>query len=304
MPKPDPSSLTSSIPLPANFRAGDVLVFHRRDAEQIAEQVTESQLHKGILWDGQPARLSIAFDDDRAVATLAVDGASRSPAATELEPLVRRMLGLTQPVELFEQTLRDHPQLGPVIVRNAGLRVPQTATPFEALCWAIIGQQISVGAAVSIRRRFIQAVGRQHSSGLWCFPDANAVTAVDPETLRATGLSRSKAATILAISEQIEQEALPLDSWLDDTPAETIEEQLRQVRGIGPWTISYALLRGFGWMDGSLHGDVAVRRNLQVLLGRDEKLTEKEARLWLEDFSPWRALVAAHLWAMQSTAGY
>lgn len=304
MPKPDPTSLTCSIPLPTNFRAGDVLAFHRRDTEQIAEQVTESQLQKGILWDGRSARLSIAFDNEKAVATLAVDGATRSPEAPELVQLVRRMLGLTQPVELFEQTLRDHPQLGPVIARNAGLRVPQTATPFEALCWAIIGQQISVGAAVSIRRRFIQAVGRQHSSGLWCFPDANAVTAVDPETLRATGLSRTKAATILAISEQIEQETLPLDNWLHDTPAETIEEQLRQVRGIGPWTISYALLRGFSWMDGSLHGDVAVRRNLQVLLGREEKLTEKEARLWLDDFSPWRALVAAHLWALQSAAGY
>lgn len=304
MPKPDPTSLTCSIPLPDNFRAGDVLAFHRRDAEQVAEQVTESQLQKGTLWAGRPARLSIAFDNEKAVATLAVDGAPRSPEAPELVQLMRRMLGLTQPVELFEQTLRDHPQLGPVIARNAGLRVPQTATPFEALCWAIIGQQISVGAAVSIRRRFIQAVGRQHSSGLWCFPDANAVTAVDPETLRATGLSRTKAATILAISEQIELEALPLDSWLHDTPAETIEEQLRQVRGIGPWTISYALLRGFSWMDGSLHGDVAVRRNLQALLGREEKLTEKETRLWLEDFAPWRALVAAHLWAMQSAAGY
>ncbi|BES73579.1 DNA-3-methyladenine glycosylase [Marinobacter nanhaiticus D15-8W] len=304
MPKPDPNALICSIPLPANFRADDVLAFHQRDTEQIAEQVTESQLHKGILWDGKPARLSIEFHANKAIAFLAEDGGTRSAQSSELEQMVRRMLGLTQPVELFEQTLRDHPQLGPVIARNAGLRVPQTATPFEALCWAIIGQQISVGAAVSIRRRFIQAVGRQHSSGLWCFPDASAVVDVDLEILRATGLSRTKAGTILAISEQIEQRSLPLDSWLHDTPAETIEEQLRQVRGIGPWTISYALLRGFGWMDGSLHGDVAVRRNLQSLLGREEKLTEKEARIWLEGFSPWRALVAAHLWALQSAGGY
>jgi len=30
------------------------------------------------------------------------------------------------------------------------LRVPVAATPFEALTWAITGQQISVAAAVSI----------------------------------------------------------------------------------------------------------------------------------------------------------
>lgn len=298
------TELTCSIPLPANFRAGDVLAFHQRDAERISEQVDSSRLHKGILWGGRPARLTMGFAEGQANITLAVDSPGAAVQAPELDLMVRRMLGLLQPVDMFEQTMRDHPQLGPVIARNTGLRVPQTATPFEALTWAIIGQQISVSAAVSIRRRFIQAAGRQHTSGLWCFPDANAVTAMTLDGLRHTGLSRTKAETIMAVSEQIEQQALPLASWLDDTPAETIEEQLRQIRGIGPWTISYALLRGFGWMDGSLHGDVAVRRNLQALLGRSDKLSEKDARLWLEDFSPWRALVAAHLWAMQSAAGY
>ncbi|WP_227545971.1 DNA-3-methyladenine glycosylase 2 [Marinobacter fonticola] len=292
------------VPLPANFRSTDVLAFHQRDAEQLSEQVTDNQLQKGILWAGQPARLTIEFSNDSATGMLAVDGEPQVPALSDLERMVRRMLGLLQPVDLFEQTHRDHPQLGPVIARNPGLRVPQTATPFEALTWAIIGQQISVGAAVSIRRRFIKAAGRQHSSGLWCFPDARAVTALTLDEMRGTGLSRTKAQTIQAISEQIEQKTLPLDSWLDDTSAETIEEQLRQIRGIGPWTISYTLLRGFGWLDGSLHGDVAVRRNLQTVMGRPEKLTEKETRLWLEGFSPWRALVAAHLWAMQSAAGY
>jgi DNA-3-methyladenine glycosylase II len=57
-------------------------------------------------------------------------------------------------------------------------------------------------------------------------------------------------------------------------------------------------------MDGSLHGDVAVRRNIQTLLGTTEKISADEAQVWLQEFSPWRALVAAHLWAQQSVAGY
>ncbi|HSX51859.1 MAG TPA: hypothetical protein VLF09_12910, partial [Cellvibrio sp.] len=86
--------------------------------------------------------------------------------------------------------------------------------------------------------------------------------------------------------------------------AQDIYNALIQVRGIGPWTVNYALLRGFGWLDGSLHGDVAVRRNLQRLLQCDEKIDEKTTQVWLERFSPWRALVAAHLWAMQKQAGF
>ena len=62
--------------------------------------------------------------------------------------------------------------------------------------------------------------------------------------------------------------------------------------------MDYALLRGFARLDGSLHGDAAVRRQLQRLLGAEEKLTQPFVRDWLQPFAPWRALVAAHLWAL------
>ena len=117
-----------------------------------------------------------------------------------LDQVVRRMLGLTQDISRFEAAYRHHPELGPLIVRNGGLRVPLTPTPYEAMAWAIIGQMISVSAAVSIRRRLIQAAGVRHSSGAWCFPDAKRVGATANESLLAAGLSRTKAASLTAVS--------------------------------------------------------------------------------------------------------
>ena len=86
--------------------------------------------------------------------------------------MVRRMLGLTQRIEDYEQAYRAHPQLAPLIARQLGLRVPLSATPFEALIWAITGQQISVSAAISMRRKLIVATDLKHSGGLSCYPDA------------------------------------------------------------------------------------------------------------------------------------
>jgi DNA-3-methyladenine glycosylase II len=60
--------------------------------------------------------------------------------------------------------------------------------------------------------------------------------------------------------------------------------------------VNYALLRGFGWLDGSLHGDIAVRNQLQQLLITETRPDETVAKDWLSQFEPWRALVAAHLW--------
>jgi DNA-3-methyladenine glycosylase II len=79
-----------------------------------------------------------------------------------------------------------------------------------------------------------------------------------------------------------------------------IRARLLALKGIGPWTVDYALLRGFGWLDGSLHGDAAVRRGLQLLLGIEEKVSAKWVEDWLAGFSPWRALVGAHLWALKA----
>ena len=82
-----------------------------------------------------------------------------------------------------------------------------------------------------------------------------------------------------------------------------VEKALLAIKGIGPWTVNYVLLRGFGWLDGSLHGDVAVRNALARLLARPG-VSQAEAGQWLAGFAPWRALVAAHLWASLSDGAY
>ncbi len=298
------SILRCLIPLPVSFRCADFLSFHARDAHMMAERVSGRGLRKGLLWDGYSACLSITFASGQAWVVLAVDGPTVVADTERLYRMACRMLGLDQPIEHFEARYRDHPVLGPLLASHPGLRVPQTATPFEALSWAIIGQQVSVFAAVAIRRRFIEAVGVRHSGGLWCFPDAVCILRTESASLKAAGLSATKIQALQALAQGIVTSQIPVDDWLATRAVDVMERQLRTIRGIGPWTVSYALLRGFGWLDGSLHGDAAVRRTLRHLLGATEKITEKQAEMWLAEFSPWRALVAAHLWATQSSAGY
>ena len=293
-------SWSGGIELPPDFRPQDFFAFHRRDPLMVAERVTADTLEKGLVWEGRAAILTLRLQQGRATAELSVDGAPEAGSAIAVERMVRRMLGLTQRIGDFEARYRDHPQLGELIARHPGLRVPLAATPFEALIWAVTGQQISVQAAISLRRRLIQAAGVQHCGGLACFPDAGHLAALNEVELRRAGFSRAKTRALLALS----QTPLPWEEWAGTLPVEEIRTGLLAIPGVGPWTVSYALLRGFGWLDGSLHGDVAVRRGLQRLLHRPEPPETEETQRWLAAFSPWRALVAAHLWALQSTQAY
>lgn len=293
------------IALPSGYRVDDVLTFHRRDAQETAERVREACVEKALVWLGMPARLTICFNVDGMMvdAVLQTQSVMRGETEPAFVAMVQRMLGLTQSVEAFEANHGSHPQIGTLIALQAGLRVPAAATPFEALTWAITGQQISVHAALALRRRLIQAAGVQLPGGLYCYPGAAQLMELSEPQLRSAGFSRSKAHALLALAHAVDAGILPLDAWALEMPnIESLGQQLTAVRGIGPWTLNYALLRGFGWLDGSLHGDVAVRRSLQGLLGRPDAIGEGEARDWLKQFSPWRALVAAHLWARLSTA--
>ncbi len=317
-----PTVISVRLKLPVNYQRDNFFAFHQRDVQMLSEIVKDNQLIKGICWNDLPALLTVTFKKQQLTAELQIDSGRKKLDALliekELRHLVKHMLGLNQAVNEFESFIQYHPHLGPLIAKQSGLRVPQSASAFEALSWAITGQQISVSAAISLRRNLIRYAGIQHSSGIYCYPGAAQLIAFTVDELRAQGFSQTKAQTILELARLIHSGQLPLETWLRDYwnnnspsfPAQDIYDRLIQVKGVGPWTISYALLRGFGWLDGSLHGDVAVRRNLQWLLAAgqpinsEEKISEAATKEWLAGFSPWRALVAAHLWAMQKPEGF
>ncbi|KXF80920.1 DNA-3-methyladenine glycosylase family protein [Enterovibrio coralii] len=293
--------LSVTVSLPNGFQSEYFFGFHRRDKCSLAERVEGNAIEKGLVIDGQPSLLSLTLTDSHATATLHSDGQLTSFYDESLKTLVTGMLGLSQATDSFEAEYMVHPDISRLLKHSAGLRIPQTTSPFEAIVWAITGQLISVEAAVSIRRRLIQAAGIQHSSGLWCQPSPQRLAALPISEYRACGFSNAKAQTIQRVSEMITLGDLSLS--IDDDPQD-VEKTLLAIKGVGPWTVSYTLLRGFGWLDGSLQGDVAVRKSLQRLLGSEEPLSQKETQQWLAQFAPWRALVAAHLWAMESDKAY
>ena len=75
------------------------------------------------------------------------------------------------------------------------------------------------------------------------------------------------------------------------------------MKGIGPWTVNYALLRGYGYPDCSLHGDVAIRAAFQRLLGEETKPDMARTEALLAQYRPHRTMAAAHLWASLNTQG-
>ena len=245
-----------------------------------------------MLQDGVATVLAVRFADDAALCTVDAD-ATFAPARAQAA--LEAMLGLRIDPSAFAAASADDALFAPLVARRPGLRVIQSASVFEALSWAVIGQQINLPFAIALRRSFIEQAGRPHASGLWCYPEAADAARLDIEQLTSRKFSRAKAETLLRLSRLVADGELDL-SFADDADPRQVSERLLAVKGIGPWTVNYALLRGYGYPDCSLHGDVAVRKAIGLLLGDGNRPTMAEAEAFLQAYRPHRTMAAAYLW--------
>jgi DNA-3-methyladenine glycosylase II len=291
-----------AIALPTGYRVADVLAFHGRDPERVAEQVDADGLRKGVLLGGVPTLFDIRFEGGAAHCRVTFDGPVTPALEAQAHEALLNVLGLRIDPAAFSAAVRNDPWLGPVVARQPGLRIVQSATIFEALTWAIIGQQINLTFAIALRRTLIQLAGRAHSSGLWCYPEALDVARLDIGELTGRKFSNAKAVTILRVARMVVDGNLVLERQagvedISGSASAEVSETLLAIKGIGPWTVNYVLLRGYGYPDCSLEGDVAVRAALHKLAGSAARPTVPEAGRMLTRYAPHRTMAAAYLWA-------
>jgi DNA-3-methyladenine glycosylase II len=286
--------LELDIALPPLYRSADVIAFHGRDAEGVAEQAAANRIRKGVLLAGVPVVLAAAIEPGAARCTIDIEGPASGQVREQAREALLNLLGLRIDPAPFMLSARADALLGPVIERTPALRIVQSATVFEALTWAVIGQQINLPFAIALRRTFIQQAGRKHASGLWCYPEAGDAARLDVEALTSRKFSRAKAETLLRLARLVDEGQLTLDRNADPGQA---SEALLAVKGIGPWTVNYTLLRGYGYPDCSLHGDVAIRTAFQRLLGEPVKPGIARTEALLAPYKPHRTMAAAYLWA-------
>lgn len=274
--------------LPPRYRTREVLDFYGRDPMSVSEQVFANGLSKALLIKGQPALIEIAFEKGKA--SCRVDSGN----AYDAQRAIVRMLGIDTDAAGFERQFSEDPLLGGLLRKQRGLHIPLAPTPWEALAWAIMGQQISLKAAVALRRELITALGALHSSGLRAHPAPETVASLDVESLRTMKFSRSKAQYLIAAAQAVASGVAPIDG-MRDLSSRHAARLLGSVRGIGPWTVQYAFLRGFGFADCLPASDAGLAQGLGRLSGT--RPDESQIRETMARFAPWRSLATYHVWA-------
>lgn len=153
---------------------------------------------------------------------------------------------------------------------------------FAALRDAILGQQVSVAAASSIRAKLLGAG----------YGEAEALAEAEEEALRGCGLSRQKVKYIQGLARS----GVDFDG-LRALPDEEVVATLLPLPGIGRWTVEMYLIFALGRADVFAVDDLALAEGARLLFGLEERPKRKEFNALAEDWSPWRSVAARALWA-------
>ena len=160
---------------------------------------------------------------------------------------------------------------------------------------AITEQQISLSAAYRIRDRLVKRFGDE-IYGLFAFPSAKSLSQASEKDLRSCGLSKRKSEYIRGVAQQISDGSLSI-SQLKSLSDDDFRKTLTKIRGFGPWSANYILVRGLGRIDSVPADDLAVRSVVGKYLGKGEKMSETQVLKAIKPFSPFRGLAVFYLLA-------
>ncbi|WTT79517.1 helix-turn-helix domain-containing protein [Streptomyces sp. NBC_00080] len=207
----------------------------------------------------------------------------------------RRMLDLDADPVAVDDQLRTDPLLAPLVDKAPGRRVPRTVDEAEFAVRAVLGQQVSTAAARTHAARLVTAHGEpvdDPEGGLThLFPTAEALAAVDPDTL---AMPRTRRTTFTTLVGQLADGTMNLgveSDWPKTRAA------LLALPGFGPWTVDVIAMRALGDPDAFLPTDLGIRRAAKELgLPSTPAALTARAAGW----RPWRAYAVQYLWATDS----
>jgi AraC family transcriptional regulator of adaptative response / DNA-3-methyladenine glycosylase II len=282
--------------LPTGFRTATTLAFWGRDGESPSERVSGDTVIRAVRLSEGAVTLVMRLGAGAAHCRVESDGRVSPGGMRAVHAAAARMLGLAGSPTDFERRVGREPALAPLIRGRRGVRIPQMPEVFEGLTWAILGQQVNLPFAYALRRQLFALAGQRAPGGLLAHPAPEAVARLDLGDLRRRQFSRRKAEVIIDTARLVASGLLPAET-LPEEPAPVAEQRLLDVRGLGPWSAGYVMLRACAFADCVPVGDSGLTTALERFFSLPERPDATETRRLMARFAPHRSLATFHLWA-------
>ncbi|CUV05778.1 MAG: DNA-3-methyladenine glycosylase 2 family protein [SAR202 cluster bacterium] len=216
------------------------------------------------------------------------------------------LLGVDQGLAPFYELGRADQAMAGLVEQFYGLHLPHTASVFEALVLAVLGQQISTNVARIIRTLLIETFGPSaefDGETYYAFPRPASIWASSPAELHTMKLTQRKSEYVHGLAGSALDPEMGLEC-LEELTDREIVEKLVALRGVGMWTAQWVLIRAVGRPDALPLGDLALRRVVSHLFMDGEDVNDAKVEEIAQRWSPYRTYATVYLFsALRTGAG-
>lgn len=179
-----------------------------------------------------------------------------------------------------------------------GLRVIGIPDLFEALCWGVLGQQINLAFAYILKRQFVEKFGdfiEWNGNKYWVFPSYERIAQLTPSDLADIKMTVKKSEYIIGIAKLMASEELSKEKLMK-MDFKDAEKSLIKIRGIGPWTANYVLMRCLRFQTAFPIDDVGLINSIKLLQNMNRKPTKDEITELSIPWKNWESYATFYLW--------
>ncbi|WP_372633545.1 DNA-3-methyladenine glycosylase [Cohnella sp.] len=289
---------TIRIPVPAEFDFSVNLDYLSRSPDESLYRIRDGRLYKTIPVGSSAAFFEVGAEPGFLLVRPLDDEPWSGEIEREVTAYTREWFDLDNDLSPFYELASRDPILHGIVPRLHGLRNMGIPDLFEALCWGIIGQQINLAFAYTLKRRFVETFGRQVRRGdvdCWLFPEPRDIAGLDVGDITALKMTTKKAEYLIGVARLIADEELGREKLLEGD-IRSAEKKLVSIRGIGPWTANYVLMRCLRYPSAFPIDDVGLHNAIKAVLQEEQKPTVARIKELAVGWQGWEAYATFYLW--------
>ncbi|WHY88986.1 DNA-3-methyladenine glycosylase [Neobacillus novalis] len=217
----------------------------------------------------------------------------------EVAQYIREWFDLDRDLTPFYKMAKADPLLKGPVEEFFGLRVIGVPDLFEALCWGVLGQQINLAFAYRLKRQFVEKFGDSinwNGRNYWVFPTYEQIAQLTPADLADIKMTLKKSEYIIGIAQLMASGELSKEKLLRMDSLKEAEKSLIKIRGIGPWTANYVLMRCLRFTSAYPIDDVGLHNAIKHITGSAKKPAKEELLKLSVRWEGWQAYATFYLW--------
>jgi DNA-3-methyladenine glycosylase II len=283
---------------PKEFSFNECLVFLNRSDNECLHEIEDNALFKLVKLNEELILLKATYNDNKIIIEFPANNPNKVARSLAAEYLWE-LFDLDKDLSLFYKSVKNDKVLSVLISKYYGLRVIGIPDLFEALAWAIMGQQINLTFAFTLKRHFVEKYGERYiynNKIYYLFPAMETIAKLEICDLTNMQFTRRKSEYIIGVAKAMVNQTFTKETLLKLESYDEMQKKLISIRGVGNWTADYAIMKCLKNTSALLLTDVGLHNALKNQLELDKKPTIDMIKEMALNWTGWESYATFYLW--------